>query len=244
ISFDSIIAAFTAVAVWSSIPLTTRLLFTFKKYQGLYFWSILVTTWGLSIRVIGFMVKFTVPACPWILSTILAEAGWVAMVTGFSLVMYSRLNLIIGSRRILHLVLAMIIIDGVTLHSILIVLQFGLASQPVHDPSKRAPWLAAINPMERVQVCWFTVQELIIGLFYMKSAYDHLKDRMLPSNRARNVMVLLLVVQFIVLALDIIIIVVDCSGYFTLKAIIHSFVYAIKLDMEFVVLNQLVDISR
>jgi hypothetical protein len=36
--------------------------------------------------------------------------------------------------------------------------------------------------------------------------------------------------------MDIIICVLDVAGYFTLKAIIHFWVYGIKLELEFVVL--------
>src|SRR5262249_7936650 len=78
-----IIAAFTALALWSTVHLTVRIFFFFKHYKGLYFWALIITSWCLSIRAIGFLFKFDVPSINWILSTVLAEAGWVGMVTGF-----------------------------------------------------------------------------------------------------------------------------------------------------------------
>lgn len=44
--------------------------------------------------------------------------------------------------------------------------------------------------------------------------------------------------------MDIVVCTLDLIGYFTLKAIIHSWVYGVKLELEFAVLNQLVDIAK
>jgi hypothetical protein len=165
------------------------------------------------------------------------------MVTGFSTVIYSRLNIIVQSRYIRRLVLAMIIVTSICLHSI-IVLQFGLTTTTLHDPENRGPWLAGINPMERIQVTCFSIQELIISSFYVKAAWDYLQDRLSPDQRTRKVMRLLFVVQILVFALDIIIITLDGAGYFLLKTYLSSFVYTLKLELDFVILNQLVEISR
>lgn len=53
-----------------------------------------------------------------------------------------------------------------------------------------------------------------------------------------------IIVQIVVTVIDIIVATVDCAGYFGAKALIYSFTYAIKLELEFVALNQLVAISR
>jgi hypothetical protein len=57
-------------------------------------------------------------------------------------------------------------------------------------------------------------------------------------------MCLLLLIQVFIISLDITVIVLDLAGYLKLKVFIHSFVYSIKLELEFVVLNQLIEISR
>jgi hypothetical protein len=240
----SIIGAFTALAIWSSIPLTIRLLFTFQRYRGLYFWTILVTTWSLNLRAIGFLLRYAVPSCPLVLTGVLAEVGWVGMVSGFSMVLYSRLNLLIQRRDVLRLVLAMIIVDGVCLHTSTIVVQFVYAAQPPNDPKRRAPWIAASNKIERVQAVWFTVQQLVITSLYIKAAWDYLEDRELSNQRIKKVMMSLIVVQLSVLIIDIVVVVLESAGYFVAKMIIHSFIYSIKLEIEFAVLNQLVALSR
>jgi hypothetical protein len=164
------------------------------------------------------------------------------MVTGFSIVLWSRLNIIVEDRRIRRGVLAMILTNGFIFHSALVTLQFGLASA---KGSQRAAWLRILNPMERTQITMFTVQEIIISLFYIHATWKILHDRIVHHReQTRNVLILLFVVQTTVVMMDIVVITLDLAGWFTLKAIIHSWVYGIKLELEFVVLNQLVEIAR
>jgi hypothetical protein len=203
-----------------------------------------MTTWALTIQAIGFVLKYTVPTCPWVLGGVLVELGWVGMVSGFSIVLYSRLNLLVQKRRVLRFVLAMIIVDGVCLHTSTIVVQFCYSARSNDDPQKRAPWIAASNTIERVQAVWFTFQQLIISCLYIKAAWNHLQDRMFPNQRTRKIMILLIAVQLLVLIIDIIVVVLECAGYFVVKLLIHSFIYSIKLELEFVILNQLIAISR
>jgi len=99
-----------------TVELTVWVFYTFRKWSGLYFWSVLITTWGVTLHAIGFILKFCVPSCNWIFSTVLAEIGWVSMVTGFSVVLYSRLHLVVHNPRVLQLVLAMIITDAFLFH--------------------------------------------------------------------------------------------------------------------------------
>jgi hypothetical protein len=91
----------------------------------------------------------------------------------------------------------------------------------------------------------FCAQEIIISFFYVRAAYQYLQSRFnTKKSRVRSAMCLLLFTQIIIIALDITIIVLDLAGYLRLKVFIHSFVYSIKLELEFVVLNQLIEISR
>jgi hypothetical protein len=91
----------------------------------------------------------------------------------------------------------------------------------------------------------FSMQEIIISSFYVRAAYNYLQSQFnTRKGKTRNAMGLLLFIQVIIIALDITIIVLDLSGYLKLKVIIHSFVYSVKLELEFVVLNQLIEISR
>ncbi|PSN59886.1 hypothetical protein BS50DRAFT_579689 [Corynespora cassiicola Philippines] len=231
----SIIAVFTALPVWMTVELTVWIFYTFKRYSGLYFWSVLACTWGTTIHAIGFVLKFCVPQCNWIFSTVLAEIGWVGMVTGFSVVLYSRLRIVIGTSlpdRVIKLILAMIITDAFLFHVPTIVFQFGVSNSGTHE--KFLPYMA---PMERVQVMAFSIQEIIISGVYIYSSYAQ-RHETLHNGMGKTVM-LLLWVQVIVILCDVVVIVLDYCEYFTLKAVLHSFVYAFKLQLEFVILNDL-----
>jgi hypothetical protein len=246
----SLVSAFTSLALWSSIPLTLRLLFTFQRYQGLYFWSICITTWALNVRAIGFLLRYIVPTVPWELSTTMFELGWVGMVSGFSFVLYSRLSILVWSRPILRFTLTMIILDGVLLHTATMILVYGSSIESAVGSPNRAQWNTASRVMDRLQAVFFTLQEFIITCFYMKAAWDHLQEPRLQNEaagldqRARKVYRYLITVQLLVLAMDIVVAVLACAGYFAIKGIIFSFTYSVKLELEFVILNQLVAISR
>src|SRR6266536_611851 len=168
----SIIAAFSALAIWSTVELTAHVYYTFKKHFGLYFWSILGTTWGVTLHAIGFLLKLFAPKVNWIFSTILAEIGWVGMVSGFSIVLYSRLHLVWRDEKTLRWVLVMIIVDAFLFHTLTVVTQFGLSSGHAH-----AKWASIMAPMERLQVTAFTIQETIISGLYMWGTWLVLKGR-------------------------------------------------------------------
>ncbi|KAF2430568.1 hypothetical protein EJ08DRAFT_238254 [Tothia fuscella] len=232
---NMLVGGFMALAMWSSISLTIRLLFTFKRYRGLYFWSILVTTWALCLRATIFLVKYVRPRKS-LLVMAFYELGWIGMVSGFSTVLYSRLRLLVRSRRTRHLTLAMIIIDGVCLHTSTIVVVLGFELRP--------SWTATSLVLERVHIVCFAIQEAILSGLCTKAAWDQLQAPFCPNSNTKKIMRLIIAVQLSVVLIDVIVVVFDCAGFFVIKAIIYAFTYALKLELEFVALNQLVAISR
>ncbi|KAI1478972.1 hypothetical protein F4774DRAFT_140206 [Daldinia eschscholtzii] len=227
-----LLAVFTSLPIWMTVELTAWVLYAFERWSGIYFWSVLATTWGLSIRAIGFLLKFCVPQANWILTYVLSEVGWVVMVTGFSIVLWSRLHLVIPpSTRILRFVLAMIIIDGFLFHVPTVVFQYFMSNAATH-----ARYLPYMDVMERVQVLAFSVQETVISSIYIWGTLQMLKLSL--NAKAKNTLAFLIIVQVAVVLADIPVIVLDYCNYFTLKAVIHSFIYAFKLQIEFVVLNE------
>ncbi len=138
-----------------TVELTVWAFYVFRSYNSLYFWSTLICDWGTTLHALGFVLKWCVPQCNWIISTVLAEIGWVSMVSGFSVVLYSRLRLVdrFLPRNTRRWVLAMIIIDAHLLHIPTIVFQFLTSNASTHD---QFVWY--MEPMERVQVMGFSVQ--------------------------------------------------------------------------------------
>ena len=53
-----------------------------------------------------------------------------------------------------------------------------------------------------------------------------------------------LLVQLVAVTFDVTIVFMDFAGYLQLKFGVFSFAYAVKLELEFVALNQLVELSK
>lgn len=220
-----------------TVELTIWVLYTFRRYSGLYFWSVLVTTWGVTLHAVGFVLKDCVPRCNWIISTTVAEMGWISMVTGFSVVLYSRLHLVRLSQRTLRLVLVLIVTDAFLFHVPTIVFQFGASNKKTHK--KYLPYVAA---MERVQVLGFSIQEILISAIYIYATRLLVKDSV--NRKIRTSMAYLIAIQVTVMLCDVIVIALDYAQYFTLQVVIQSFVYAFKLQLEFVILNKFTKLSK
>ncbi|ORY08339.1 hypothetical protein BCR34DRAFT_569965 [Clohesyomyces aquaticus] len=243
-----IFVAFASVAIWSSVPLTIRLLTTLKQRRGLYFYSILICTWGLSIRQIGYLFQYLVRGVPWYICNILSQCGWICMVSGFAVVLYSRLNVIVDSRKIRRTVLGMIIFNGIVFHAAMTVFSIGAtAIVKTGTPSQKMGlknWKKVMNPFERIQIVVFALQETTIGFFYMHAAWRYFKARCTKEKKTRESMFLLFLVQVIIVLVDVALIVMDFMGMLQMKGFILSFSYCVKLELEFVVLNQLLEMSQ
>lgn len=57
-----ILAAGTAIAWAYTIELDLLILYTFRRRKGLYFWSLLISSWGCTLHALGFILKFLVGA--------------------------------------------------------------------------------------------------------------------------------------------------------------------------------------
>lgn len=161
-------------------------------------------------------------------------------------IQYSRLNLIALNHRIRRAVLFMMIFNGVVWHVAVITMNAGIRYLKENGQTERVPaWERVHVPFERTKIIMFTTQEIVISLFYVRAAYQYLQGKFNTSKgKARRAMSLLLLIQVIIIGLDIAICTLNLVGEKQLKVIVHSFVYAIKLELEFVVLNQLIEISK
>jgi len=102
---------------------------TFKRHANLYFWSIVVATFGVLLYAVAVLLLVLELINDYI-STSLVDVGWTCMVTGQSLVLYSRLHLLVSDTWKLKLILAMIIVDGIIFHSIMFGLSLKVGSRP------------------------------------------------------------------------------------------------------------------
>ena len=152
------------------------------------------------------------------------------MVSGQSFVLYSRLNLVVRSKAILNTVLAFIIIDGFAFHTPIFVFIYG-----ANSPHPR--WVSNFNTMERIQLVGFSIQESVISSIYIVATVKLLGA--VYYTRTRQAMLQLLLINLVCIAMDMILIGLEFSGYYVVEASIKPFIYAVKLKLEFAVYAQL-----
>ncbi|KAK0616538.1 hypothetical protein B0T14DRAFT_568133 [Immersiella caudata] len=168
--------------------------------------------------------------------------GWVCMVTGQSLVLYSRLHLVCHNDALLRMVRNMIIFNAFALHIPTIVLSFGkdFANE---DGRFNFPMVL----FEKIQLSGFFLQEDIISGIYIWETVKLLRVRGSvrsgEKRRSRKMLVHLALVNVAVVMLDVTILVLECVGLHDVQRAYKLFAYSIKLKVEFSILNQLVELT-
>jgi hypothetical protein len=236
-----LVAAISAIGYWLVLELTFEVYFTFKRHDGLYFWSIIISIWGVALRSIGWTVQMFVHGANKYFCTTFLVVGVSAMVTGFSFVLYSRLHLVIRDYRILRAVLIVIVFDGVAFLLPLAVSQFGLDSQNPY------PYIPIALPAERLYAVGNFAQESIIGCLYIWTARKTVLRGFVAQKHKTTAV--LIGAQILVILLDIPTVVLawpwpNMGAMVIILGTLHPTIYAIKLKIELVVLNQLVHIVR
>jgi hypothetical protein len=233
-------AAFLSIALYNVIEITTLIFTVFKKRKGLYFWSFLVATWGIAPHGIGFILKFFQISRFDLLSSAIVGIGWACMVIGQSLVLYSRLHLVVHDRTRIRWVLYMIIFNAIVLGIPLFVLAMGANSK--HS----AHFLPAFLIYDKVQLVVISVQETIISIIYIHQTVVLLGQGS-GSKRPKPLEKLLkhlILVNVLVLIFEITLIAVQFSGHYEIQTTYKTAVYSVKLKIEFSVLNRLVSIVK
>ncbi|KAL8799495.1 MAG: hypothetical protein Q9200_007525 [Gallowayella weberi] len=230
-----ILAAATAIAWVFVIELDLTIFLTFRRRSGLYFWSLLISSWGCLLHGMGFILKFAVGS-GWHVNLPFIEIGWVTMVTGQAFVLYSRLHLVVRNQKTLRYILWLIIVDAFCFHIPTIVFTIG-----INSPSQPA-WQHKFDIMERIQLVGFCLQEFLISTIYIVSTVRILGS--VYHSMTRKVMLQLILINIVCIGMDVVLIGLEFSGKYTGEASIKPMVYAIKLKLEFTVLNQLMGLSK
>ncbi|EAU30323.1 conserved hypothetical protein [Aspergillus terreus NIH2624] len=224
-----VFTTFLGIAMYNAIELIVLIFMTFKRYRGLYFWSLLLSAvLGILPQSISFLLKYY------------------NFAPALALVLLSRLNLVIQNPRVHRRVLAMIIVDAILLHIPTTVLTYGSN----FAPSGRARWVSAYTVMERIQLTGFCLQEFVLSGLYILETVKIL--RVSPPSSAggrhahinRKIMYQLLGINLLIIALDVILLVVEYLNFFVIQTTLKSLVYSIKLKLEFGVLGRLVFLVR
>ena len=232
----AVLIAMLTISMYMAALVDLKALATFKRYNTLYFWSLLVTSWGIILHSLGVMLKWFVGSCPWELHTALSSLGWWCMVTGQSLVLYSRLHLAVRDKRILRAILIMIIVDF-WLFQVPTTLQKFMSTR-----GNPGVWLSVYHVYERIQLVVFTIQELIISVIYIRAAVIWLS----PSDPKgmRHTKHFLIYLNVLCIALDVAIVCEVSTNQWLYEESSQSLAYAIKLTLEFAVLNKVMEVYR
>ncbi|OOQ91523.1 hypothetical protein PEBR_08436 [Penicillium brasilianum] len=231
-----IFAAFAAIAWYNAIELIVLCFVSFKRRRGCYFWSLLVASSSIVPHCLGyFLLFFPTGVSPYICVTLIVFS-WYGMVTGQSMVLWSRLHLVLQNTKILWGVLGMIIVDAILLHIPTTVLLYGTAAAPL------SVWARGYGIMEHIQLVGFCIQELIISGLYVWETVKLLRLR--PQGRPHGILHQLLVINIIILLLDVAIVVIEYVGYYAVQVMFKPVAYSIKLKLEYAILGKLVAIAQ
>ena len=193
-----------AIAFWLFFDLNVGIYRTFKKKQGVYFWSMLLGTWGCLLEALGIVLKYLLPARKadpiWPLAVLLIELGWTIYAPSELLVLYSRLHLVNQNIRLQRWVLILIISAAVAIN-----IPSWIFFWPANDPYDHH--LSSLySPRQLIMVrcsqLAYTLIEVFISATYIQSLLKLLRVK--SSIRQRRVMTDLIYVVIIAVCVDIV----------------------------------------
>ncbi|PYI03260.1 integral membrane protein [Aspergillus sclerotiicarbonarius CBS 121057] len=230
-----VISAFAAITWYNAIELVVLCLTTFHRYQGCYFWSLLITSASLIPHCVGYLLFiFSFGISPYIPVSLIIPT-WFCIITGHSLVLWSRLHLLLQEPKLLRGLLYMIILDCILFQVPTTVLLYGSLND--------TPALArGYDIMERVQLVAFCVQEAILSGIYVWETIKMLRLR--PERPRFVILTQLLVINILILILDVAVVAIEYAGYYALQVMFKPVAYSIKLKLEYAILGRLVKIAR
>lgn len=228
---NTAVACLIGIAWYNALELIILCFATFKRYGGCYFWCLLIASFAIIPFGLGYLL-IIYNIYNHFFSVAMELVAWVCMVTGQSLVLWSRLHLVVHNPSILRATLAMIIVDAILFHIPASVLELG-----VHT-DKSELFRTPFNVFERIQLIAFSLQEVILSIIYSWEAVRLLKLR--PRGHYRGTLVQLLIVNLAMIVMDAAVIGVQYSGLFDIHVTLKAMVYSIKLKLEYAILGKLV----
>ncbi|KAF2270980.1 hypothetical protein CC78DRAFT_538678 [Lojkania enalia] len=228
----------SALALYNALEMELLVFTTFHSWRGLYFWSLVVASLGIIPYVLGFLIEYfhlTKLAAGIAIDTV----GWIMMVTGQSVVLYSRLWLVFGGghRHVLRGVKWMIIVDGLVFHGVTSIVVYGSRFGNNTDTFSHA-----YNIVERIQMVGFCLQEFILSGLYIWKALDIISAS--ERKRSNRLMWQLFSINVIIIILDIGLLAVEFLDQHVIQQTLKGFTYSVKLKLELSVLNKLVELSQ
>lgn len=234
---EILFSTFIGLACYNAIELIVLCFTRFKRWSGTYFWSILIASTSIPLYCLGLLLKFfNIAHNDYIGTHILVTIGWCGMVTGQSMVLWSRLHLLLLDPRIIRGSLYLIIVNAVILHIPTATVALG-----TNTPSHPVGFARAYTVIERIQVIGFCAQETFLSSLYIWGTLKHL--RYTGANHYRYILHELLLINVIIIVLDGSVVGIEFAGLYALQITYKPLVYSIKLKLEFAILRKLVKVT-
>lgn len=224
----------TVLSMYNAIELLVLIFLNFKRRSGLYFWSISLASFGIIPYCIGWMLIQFRFSHAWV-GMIIDSIGWVLLVSGHSVVLYSRLHLVLQNTTILRGVLGMIIVNGIVWHPAITVLLFGSAYA---TGDTNVVFNHVFNILEKVQMTCFCVQEFIISGLYIWKTIEILKT---AFGSKRVFLWKLYSINVFIVVMNIALLAIEYKSLFLWEQGVKVITYSVKLKLEFAVFGQLIE---
>lgn len=267
-------AAFTGVSWYIGAEINVSLFVLFKRRRGLYFWACFLGSWGVILQSLFIILADFRVWTDLVGSITMIYLTWLIMVIPQSWVLYSRLDLIVQDRRLLYWLRIVLIFNSIVFSIPTIVIGILAVSPNMRFffslnlvLMQRAQQATTVNPTlrskniiwDRVQLTVYFVQETVLSLLYIYETRKYVRLKTFLSNprpsddaatdtsTAKNrVLWHLIFANLLIIALDIALLGIQYGGdhLFYLQGAFKPCVYGIKLKLEFLVLNRLIDIVR
>jgi hypothetical protein len=171
-----------------------------------------------------------------VIINLLSDIGWTIMTSGFSLVLYSRLHLVNPGKKLLRTALTVIIVDSTIIHSLIF---FSIIYSIVH--STAVVWRAFSD------ICFlevvFTLQETALSTCYVYFFLQYTADSR-AEPQAKAVTRFLIGVELLVFGTDIVLNILLFQRLYLPRSMIEPFCAMLKLKIEFMILNSMVEYSQ
>ncbi|PYH96431.1 hypothetical protein BO71DRAFT_397050 [Aspergillus ellipticus CBS 707.79] len=229
-------ATLAGIAWYNALELLVLCLSTFKHHRSksIYFWSLLLASLSIIPQSLGYVLLFFCPDIGPYGPATLIVVGWCGMITGHSMVLWSRLHLVLHDYRILDWLLRLIVIDDILLQIPITVLLYGTVS------FRSAHIADGYYIMERIQLVGFCVQETLLSGIYVWEAARLLLLR--PGGRHHRILAQLVAINVLVLALDVAVVGIQYAGYYSVQVMFKPVAYSVKLKLEYTILGRLVSV--
>lgn len=168
--------------------------------------------------------------------------GLIAILTGFSMVLYSRLHLLTQNHRFMRGILIMISIVSILGLTPVVTEMIVLCTGDLSLGLRLSDIASYVQIIFAVQEC--VLSSLYIYFFwgYINDVPERVKDKL--QKEVKATFCLLVMAYCWILMSNVLIYVLDFKKIFLARDLCFNPVYAIKLEIEFFVLNRLVRISQ